>query len=310
MNLRDLEYFAAVAEHRHFGRAADACHVSQPTLSMQIKKLEAQLGVELFERTPRGVTLTAAGERILDRARHVLRETDTIVDIAREMSDPAAGSLRVGLFPTLAPYLLPHVVPEVVRRFPDLELLLTEAKTEEVLERLGRGDLDAGVLALPIDDDALEHEVLFEEDFVLAVPTDHQLADRAGPVPIDVLGGESVLLLDDGHCLREQALDVCRLAGAGERTGFRATSLETLRQMVAAGVGITLLPRLSVAPPVARTDAITIVEFEDPVPSRRVAMCWRAGSAYREFLPQVADAFRTVPDGLVRFDLATAAMIS
>jgi LysR family hydrogen peroxide-inducible transcriptional activator len=300
MNLRDLEYFVAVADQRHFGRAAEACHVSQPTLSMQIKKLESELGVELLERNPRGVTLTAAGDRILERARLVLREADDIVGLAREMSDPATASLRIGLFPTLGPYLLPHVVPGIHRAFPRLELLLAEAKTEEIADQLDRGELDAGVLALPIDDQSLEHTVLFEEDFVLAVPADHELAGSRGPVPIWALADQSVLLLEDGHCLREQALDVCHLAGARERAGFRSTSLETMRQMVAAGVGITLLPRLAVSSPVAESDSIALIEFEEPVPSRTIAMFWSGGSAYREFLPELAAAMQQLPPGLVR----------
>ncbi len=299
MNLRALEYFVAVADHRHFGRAAEACHVSQPTLSMQIKKLETQLGVQLLERNPQGVTLTATGALILDRARTVLRDIDDIVDLAREEADPQRATLRIGLFPTLAPYLLPHVVPTVRRRFPQLELLLTEAKTEAVVELLRRGDLDAGVLALPIDADELESAVLFEEDFLLAVPSGHRLAETTGPVAAEVLANESVLLLEDGHCLRDQALAVCQIAGAEEYSDFRSTSLETLRQMVAAGVGITLLPRLAVSPPVPPSEAIELIEFADPVPARTIAMFWRKSGAHREFLPQLAQLFADLPPGLV-----------
>jgi LysR family hydrogen peroxide-inducible transcriptional activator len=218
----------------------------------------------------------------------------------RASTDPATGSLRIGLFPTLGPYLLPHVIPEIRRKFPQLELLLIEAKTEEIVEQLDRGDLDAGILALPIEDDALEHAVLFEEDFVLAVPADHELAAVTGPVAIDAIADQSVLLLDDGHCLREQALDVCQLAGARERSDFRSTSLETMRQMVAAGVGITLLPRLAVAPPVPPSTSVELIEFIETAPSRTVAMFWRTGSAYRSFLPELAETFRQLPPNLVR----------
>ena len=299
MNLRALEYFVAVADHRHFGRAAEACHVSQPTLSMQIKKLETQLGVQLLERNPQGVTLTATGARVLDRARTVLRDVDDIVDLAREEADPQRATLRIGLFPTLAPYLLPHVVPTIRRRFPDLELLLTEARTEAVVDLLRRGDLDAGVLALPIDGDELESTVLFREDFLLAVPSGHRLAEATGPVAADVLAEESVLLLEDGHCLRDQALAVCRIVGAEEYSDFRSTSLETLRQMVAAGVGITLLPRLAVSPPVPPSEAIDLLELADPIPSRTIAMFWRKSSAHRQFLPRLAELFADLPPGLV-----------
>jgi LysR family transcriptional regulator, hydrogen peroxide-inducible genes activator len=305
VNLRDLEYLVAVAEHRHFGRAAEACFVSQPTLSTQIKKLEQELGVELIERTSRHVLLTAAGERVVERARAVTREIREIRDIARLARDPESGSVRLGLFPTLAPYLLPHVVPNVHARFPHLELLLVEEKTEVVLQRLRDGQLDVGVLALPVRDELLHQELLFREDFLLAVPTDHPLAGHEGPVDPTVLATLDVLLLEEGHCLRDQALAVCRLAGASERTGFRATSLETLRQMVAAGVGVTLLPQLAVQPPVAPSPDIRLLRFSEPVPSRDVAMFWRTTSVYRDFLPKLADVVRDLPPGLVAQRLPT-----
>ena len=292
MNLRDLRYLVAVADHRHFGRAAEACFVSQPTLSTQLKKLERELGVELVERNPGHILLTAAGEQVVARARVVLHEADDIVDIARRAQDPESGSLRVGLFPTLAPYLLPHVVPHLHARFPKLELLLVEEKTEVVHQRLREGELDVGVLALPIHDEQLHTEVLFDEDFVLAVPRDHPLAATAGPVDTSVLDGEHVLLLEEGHCLRELALAVCQLAGADERSGFRATSLETLRQMVAAGVGITLLPELAVRPPVPPSPDVVLLRFREPVPRRRIAMLWRRTSVYADLLPAVAGVVR------------------
>jgi len=299
MNLQDLRYLVAVADHRHFGRAAAACFVSQPTLSTQLRKLERELGVELIERNPRRVLLTEVGERVVERARLMLREATAIGDIARQAKDPEAGTLRIGLFPTLGPYLLPHVVPKVHARFPRLELLLVEEKTELVLQHLRDGSLDVGVLALPIHDDLLHVEPLFEEDFVLAVPAAHQLARTSGQVDASVLAGERVLLLEEGHCLREQALSVCSLAGADERSDFRATSLETLRQMVAAGVGVTLLPALSVAPPVPPVGGLALLTFSPPAPCRRIAMVWRNTSAYRDFLPQLADLFRDLPAGLV-----------
>lgn len=299
MNLRDLRYLVAVADHRHFGRAAEACFVSQPTLSTQIKKLERELGVELIERNPRHIALTPVGEEVVERARAVLREADAITEVARQHQDPESGTLRMGLFPTLAPYLLPHVVPALHRRFPDLELLLVEEKTEVVLDQLRDGRLDVGVLALPVHDDQLHQEPLFAEDFVLAVPAEHPLAADDGPVDTSVLAGDHVLLLEEGHCLRDQALSVCRLAGAEEEEGFRATSLETLRQMVAAGVGVTLLPELAVQPPVAPSPDVTLLRFRDPVPRREIAMFWRRSNPFRRLLPEVAAVIRRLPPGLV-----------
>lgn len=285
MNLRDLRYLVAVADERHFGRAADACFVSQPTLSTQIRKLERELGVELVERNPRHVALTGIGERVVERARAVIREVDGIVDDARQSQDPATGTLRLGLFPTLAPYLLPHVVPEVHRRFPDLELLLVEEKSEVLHQQVRDGSLDAVLLARPVHDEQLHEQFLFEEPFVLAVPAGHPLAAVGEPIPTSVLAGEQLLLLEEGHCLRDQALSVCQLAGGGERRGFRATSLETLRQMVAAGVGMTLLPELATVPPIAPSQDVVLVPFVDPVPRREIALYWRRSSAFRDFLP-------------------------
>lgn len=302
MNLRDLGYLVAVADERHFGRAAEASYVSQPTLSTQIKKLEAELGVELIERNPGQVMLTAAGEQVVERARMILREVENIRGIARRAQDPESATLRIGLFPTIAPYLLPHVVPQLHRRFPNLELLLVEEKTEVVLQRLRAGALDAVVVALPVPDEHLLQEYLFTEDFVLAVPASHPLAQSKGPVGLSVLATEPVLLLEEGHCLRDQALEVCRLAGASERGGFRATSLETLRQMVAAGVGVTLLPQLAVVPPVPPSEDVVLLRFEDPVPTRRIAMLWRETSVYRDFLPKVAEIMRDLPPELVHHD--------
>lgn len=300
MNLRDLQYLVAVADHRHFGKAADASYVSQPTLSMQLKKLENELGVQLVERNPRHVLLTEAGRRVVERARAILAEVDSIHGIARQAADPDAGTVRLGLFPTLAPYYLPHVVPKVHQRFPRLELLLVEEKTDVVHRDLAEGRLDAAMLALPVDDDRLRVEPLFDEDFVLAVPADHPLARLEGPVDLSVLAGQQVLLLEEGHCLRDQALAVCQLAGTGEREGFRATSLETLRQMVAAGVGVTLLPRLSVQPPVPPSPDVKLLRFAEPAPRRRIGLFWRPASVYRELLPRLAEVLRALPAGLAR----------
>lgn len=298
MNLRDLQYLVALADHRHFGRAAEASFVSQPTLSTQIRKLEEELGVTLVERSPRKVLLTEAGQQIVARAREVLNEIEQIRRIAHRDRDPEAGSLRLGIFPTLGPYLLPHVMGVMRSRFPRLELLLVEEKTPELLQRLREGKLDAAILALPVHDDTLHAEFLFEEPFVLATPDAHPLAKRRALKLAD-LEDEHLLLLEDGHCLRDQALEVCRMSGADEKRGFRATSLETLRQMVAASVGITLLPVLAVQPPIAATPNIHLTPFRGHGPNRRLAMFWRRSSALHDFLVDVAGVFRAIPGTLL-----------
>lgn len=300
MNLRDLRYLVALADHKHFGRAAEASFVSQPTLSTQIRKLEDELGVALVERAPRRVMLTPVGREIAERARRVLADVGQMTEIARRSQDPEAGTVRLGLFPTLAPYLLPHVLPRIRARFPRLELLLVEEKTDQVLARLRDGRLDAGLLALPLHDDQLHAEPLFEEPFVLAVPEGHPLARREKPLDLHDLDDQHLLLLEEGHCLRDQALDVCRAAGASERDGFRATSLETLRQMVAAGVGITLLPTLAVQPPVPPSPDVRLLPFKGRAPSREIAMVWRRSSAMAPFLLQLAHELRALPRALLR----------
>ncbi len=301
MNLRDLRYLVALADLRHFGKAAEACFVSQPTLSTQIRKLEDELGVSLVERAPRKLMLTAAGQDVVLRARRIVAEVEEMRESARRSRDPEAGSLRLGVFPTLGPYLLPHVVPQLRERFPQLEMLLVEEKSDVLLARLREGKLDASLLALPLHDEQLHVEFLFEEPFVLAAPRQHALASQSS-LTMAQLSDETLLLLEDGHCLRDQALDVCRLSGARERTGFRATSLETLRQMVAAGVGVTLLPALSVQAPITQPANIQLVPFRAPAPSRRIGMVWRKSSALDGFLRILADAIGALaraqlPDG-------------
>ncbi|MEN5206452.1 DNA-binding transcriptional regulator OxyR [Stenotrophomonas sp. TWI700] len=298
MNLRDLKYLVALADHRHFGKAAAACFVSQPTLSTQIRKLEDELGLPLVERAPRKVMLTPAGVEAAARARTIVAEVEQMKEAARRSRDPEAGTVRLGIFPTLGPYLLPHVIPNIRERFPQLELLLVEEKSDELLTRLREGKLDAALLALPLDDDQLHAEFLFEEPFLLAVSQQHPLARRQH-LDVQELSSQKLLLLEDGHCLRDQALAVCRLFGANEKSEFRATSLETLRQMVAADVGITLLPTLSVKPPVPRSDNIRLLDFSgDDRPSRRIAMAWRRSSAMTGFLEQLAQQFKRLPQGL------------
>ncbi len=298
MNLRDLKYLVALAEHKHFGRAAAACFVSQPTLSTQIRKLEDELGVPLVERAPRKVMLTPAGREAAARARGIVAEVEQMKEAARRSRDPEAGTVRLGIFPTLGPYLLPHVIPSIRERFPQLELLLVEEKSDLLLEQLRNGRLDAALLALPVADDQLHAEFLFEEPFVVAVPDSHPLAARPG-LDLDELSQHRLLLLQDGHCLRDQALDVCHMAGAQEKPEFQATSLETLRQMVAANVGITLMPMLAVQPPVAQSENIHLLGFTGQVrPSRRIGMVWRRSSAMGSFLEQLAQLFQSLPQEL------------
>lgn len=299
MNLRSLQYFVKLAELRHFSRAAEACFVSQPTLSTQIRKLEDELGVQLVERSPRKIMLTPVGEEIAERARLVLSDVDQIRTVARRAGDPADGTLRLGLFPTLAPYLLPHVIPTIRKQYPNLRLQLAEEKTEEIIKMLQQGELDAALLALPINDDGLDMEILFEEPFVLAVPGEHPLGKKSR-ITLKDLKGSELLLLDEGHCLREHALEVCALAGAHERVDFHATSMETLRQMVAANVGITLMPLLSVKPPIAQTDNLITRRFASPAPSRTIAMVWRNSSALSDFLRELAACFSSLPPGLLQ----------
>ncbi len=302
MNLRDLKYLVALADHRHFGKAAAASFVSQPTLSTQIRKLEDELGVALVERAPRKVMLTPAGREAAERARRIVAEIEQMKEAARRSRDPEAGTVRLGLFPTLGPYLLPHVIPGLRARFPKLELLLVEDKSDQLLAQLADGRLDAALLALPVHDERLHAEFLFEEPFVLAVPEDHPLAGRSS-LTLDDLHDLQLLLLEDGHCLRDQALDVCHLAGASEKSEFRATSLETLRQMVAAGVGATLLPALAVKPPVSPSPSIRLVPFRPDghgsVPNRRIALVWRRSSAMDGFLRELAAQLKALPPGLL-----------
>jgi LysR family transcriptional regulator, hydrogen peroxide-inducible genes activator len=305
MNLRDLKYLIALADHRHFGRAAAACFVSQPTLSTQIRKLEEELGVALFERAPRKVMLTPVGIDIAERARRIVTDVEQMKEAARRSCKPEAGTVRLGIFPTLGPYLLPHVIPGIRQRFPELQLLLVEEKSDLLLARLRDGRLDAALLAEPVRDEQLHAEFLFEEPFVLAVPERHPFAQRQA-LAIDDLAHEDLLLLEDGHCLRQQTLDVCHLAGASEKAEFRATSLETLRQMVAANVGMTLLPSLAVQPPVAQPPSIRLLSFKDSRPSRRIAMFWRRSTAMDEFLTRLADSFRQLPSSLLQPDPSIA----
>ncbi|MCP4048092.1 MAG: LysR family transcriptional regulator [Gammaproteobacteria bacterium] len=295
MNIRALQYFVKLAELKHFSKAADACSVSQPTLSTQVRKLEDELGISLVERAPRKVMLTPIGEDIAHRARHILRDIEHIKDAARRSKDPATGTIKLGIFPTLAPYLLPHVIPVIRRRYPDLRLQLSEEKTDVVLSMLDQGRLDAGLLALPVEEPGMEVEILFDEPFVTAMPSSHPLSDLQS-ISLKDLEGEELLLLEEGHCLRQHALAVCELSGAVERVDFHATSMETLRQMVASNAGVTLMPVLSVKPPIPSTDNIALRPFKSPVPSRTIALVWRNSSPLGSFLRKLAESLKIKPD--------------
>jgi LysR family transcriptional regulator, hydrogen peroxide-inducible genes activator len=280
LKLKDLRYLVAVADQRHFGRAAARCFVSQPTLSAQLKKLEQSLGVQLIERAPHNVSLTAAGEAIVARARRILEASDEMVALARSQRDPLAGRLRVALLPTIGPYLLPRIAALIRKALARLELRLYEQQTAPMLEKLHRGELDLGILALPVELAGLESSELYREPFLVALPERHRLAAHDSLRAAD-LEGETLLLLEEGHCLRDQALDVCRRSGVREAQDFRATSLETLRQMVATGAGVTLLPELAGRGAYGSGRGVTLRPFAKPVPQRRIGAVWRKSTARR-----------------------------
>jgi LysR family transcriptional regulator, hydrogen peroxide-inducible genes activator len=287
LKLKDLRYLVALAEQRHFGRAAARCFVSQPTLSAQLKKLEQSLGVQLIERAPNNVSLTAAGEQIVARARRIIEASEEVVELARAQRDPLAGRLRVAFLPTIGPYLLPHVTRAIRKSLPQLELRLYEYQTAPMLAKLREGDLDLGVLALPVDLAGLEARELYREAFTVAVPERHPLAGRE-TLRVADLRGEKLLLLEEGHCLREQALEVCGNAGVSEGEDFRATSLETLRQMVAAGAGVTLLPELASRGAYGNARGVKVRPFVRPAPMRQIGAVWRRTTPRRAAVDAVA----------------------
>lgn len=278
LKLKDLRYLVAVADQRHFGRAAARCHVSQPTLSAQLKKLEQSLGVQLVERSPNNISLTEAGEQVVARARRILEASDEVIAVARSQRDPLCGRLRVALLPTIGPYLLPRVTRAIRKGLPRLELMLYEYQTAPMLEKLHAGDLDLGILALPVELGGLEARELYREPFTVALPEGHVLARRPSLRVAD-LKDERLLLLEDGHCLRDQALEVCGRAGVSDSQDFRATSLETLRQMVATGAGVTLLPVLAARGAYGNARGVAIRPFVRPVPVRHVGAVWRRSTA-------------------------------
>jgi LysR family hydrogen peroxide-inducible transcriptional activator len=278
LKLKDLRYLVAVADERHFGRAAARCFVSQPTLSAQLKKLERDLGVQLIERAPNNVTLTPAGQEIVTRARCILEASDEVVQLAHAHRDPLAGKLRVALLPTIGPYLLPRVAPALRRALPRLELRLYEYQTAPLLEKLQAGALDVGILALPVEAPGCEARELYEEPFTVALPERHALAARK-TLRVADLRGETLLLLEDGHCLRDQALEICSRVGTKDPQDFRATSLETLRHMVATGAGVTLLPQLASRGAWGSARGVAVRPFANPAPSRRIGALWRRSTA-------------------------------
>ncbi|MEM7617117.1 MAG: LysR substrate-binding domain-containing protein [Pseudomonadota bacterium] len=283
MNIRDLQYFLAVAELEHFGKAAEQCHVSQPTLSGQIKKLEEQLNITLFERTNRHVMLTETGKHIANNARRILREIDAIHEIAESSRDPLAGKFRLGAFPTLSTYIFPKIVPQVKKIMPNLRLILSEEKTAYLLDKLKNGEIDAALLALPVQDNFLLSHAIFDDEFFLAVPPNHDLA-KYNKIDQNMLNKYRLLLLEEGHCLRDQSLEVCQLHGIAEEQDFKATGLETLRQMVKAGTGITFMPKIAIQK--NETD-INYIPFEPPVPSRKIGLVYRKTSARQQVIEKL-----------------------
>jgi LysR family hydrogen peroxide-inducible transcriptional activator len=290
LTLRQLEYVVAVADHRSFRRAAESCAVTQPALSAQIAQLENTLGVQIFERDRRKVLVTPIGADVVARARATLSSASELVDAARSAAQPLSGTLRLGVIPTIAPYLLPVVLPAVRAAYPRLRLVLREEQTASVMAQLDDGRLDAGILALPVDGD-FAAQALYREDFVLAAPVDHKLARRAR-LREDDLEDQDVLLLEDGHCLRDQALAVCGHAGSHEVAELRATSLPTLVQMVASGQGITLLPEMAASVLAARGSGVHVTRFA-PAPGRDVGLVWRMSSARGRELGMLGDVIRT-----------------
>jgi len=297
VTLQDLRYVVTLAEMKHFARAAEACYVSQPTLSTQIKKLEAELGVALFERTNKRVLTTPAGEGLIAQARVVLQEADKLRDMAQQAHDPMSGPIQLGVIPTLGPYLLPHLVPRLREDYPHLRLYLREDLTAMLVERLRAGILDAILVALPIQSDGLEVLELFHEPFVMALPTGDPLAQKVEVMEADLVDAP-LLLLEDGHCLRDQALAVCGFPARGGED-FRASSLETLRQMVAAGVGCTLLPILAIHSVPPSEPLIELRPFANPAPYRAIGLAVRRGFPRMEMVQTLAAFIRRyAPDGV------------
>jgi LysR family hydrogen peroxide-inducible transcriptional activator len=289
MNIRDLKYLVAVAEHAHFGKAADACFVSQPALSMQIKKLERTLGVTLFERSKNSFLITEEGAVIVDYARQILNQIEDMIEAAQRIKNPYAGEMRIGIFPTLAPFLLPLIIPTITQHLPKLVIYLVEEKTEVLIEQLKQGKLDAAFLASPVQESTFHKTTLFEEEFLLAIPKNHPLKKHKVMTQSD-LNHQELLLLEEGHCLRGQALALCQSRHATENQHFRATSLETLRQMIISGIGITLMPKLACRP----DPNLRYIPFSAPKPKRSIALYCRSGSSKKVALDAIATAVKNI----------------
>ena len=278
LKLKDLRYLVALAESRHFGQAAAACFVSQPTLSAQLRKLEEYLGVQLIERQPRHVRLTEAGTAIAAQARQIVAGSADIVRLAQSWRDPLAGRLRIATLPTVGPYLLPQIMVRLRKTLPHLEVMLYEYQTAPMLDLLRAGDIDLGVLALPASTEGLDSMALYSEPFVLAVPETHRLAARR-QVRLAELDNDALLLLEEGHCMSRQALAACARSRAHEKQDFRATGIETLRQMVAAGAGVTLLPALACRGAYGTAAGLRLINLVKPTPTRRIGAVWRHSTA-------------------------------
>jgi len=278
MTLTELRYIVAVARERHFGRAAETCFVSQPTLSVAVKKLEEELGLTLFERGPGEVSVTPAGNRVVEQAQRVLEEASRIKDIAASGRDPLAGPLRLGAIYTIGPYLLPKLIPILRKNAPSMQLLIQENFTRRLGEMLKNGEVDAILIALPYEEPGVATQALYDEPFMVAVPKGHPWEGRKR-VTSEELTNESLLLLGEGHCFRDQVLEICHSVKSRERSGLARTveggSLETIRQMVAGGVGVTVLPATSVGAGGVQSDLIRVLPFAKPTPERRVGLAWR-----------------------------------
>lgn len=296
--VRQLEYAVAVADHEHFGRAASAVFVSQPGLSSQIRRLERQLGVKLFERTTRRVKLTAAGAEIIERSRHLLRGIEELVVAASLHSGAVRGRLRVAAIPTMAPYLLPLLTRKVRADWPDADLELRESETKPMVAAIETGDADLGLLAVPFDTGILHVERIADEPFHLALPEGHELAG-APSVPLAVLTGLPVLLLPDGHCLRDHALEACEIAGRVDHSEVRAASLATLTQMVVAGVGVTLLPASALGVESRAGTGVVTRPFEPPAPGRGIALAWRSTDPRSGLFTEMAAALAPSVEAMI-----------
>jgi len=294
ITLRQLRYFNALARQGHFGRAAEACAISQPALSMQIKDLEDALGGVLLERSPRQVALTTFGEEAAPRVRGILRLVDELEDLARASRDRLAGRLRIGMIPTIAPYLLPEVIGNLTRMHPELDIHVRETLTPKLIEELADGRLDTAIVALPVSEPSLVEVALFSEHFLLVRPGE----DEGKPVPSSkMLRTMRLLLLEEGHCFRDQALSFCNMQSSPPREVLDASSLSTLVQMVSAGIGVTLIPEMAVAVE-TRSASVSVTRFKSPQPSRTIGMVWRKTSPLARQLLQFSEVVRLSADAL------------